>query len=76
MSDYWLHSPPTSYVAGWILLISTVAVFSTIAMMCGAPNLTADPLLISLRTIATWRYTWGFHDRRFASVLAARYSHQ
>jgi glycosyltransferase Alg8 len=58
MSDYWLHSPPTSYVAGWILLISTVAVFSTIAMMCGAPNLTADPLLISLGTIATWRYTW------------------
>src|SRR5690242_117372 len=58
MSDYWLHSPLTSYVAGWILLISTVAVFSTIAMMCGAPNLTADPLLISLGTIATWRYTW------------------
>ncbi len=58
MSDYQLHSSATSYVVGWILLFSTLALFSTIVVMCGAPDLTVDPSLITLGAIATWRYSW------------------
>jgi glycosyltransferase Alg8 len=58
MSDYRLRSSAISYFAGWILLVSTLALFSTIVMMCGVPDLTADSSLIALGAIATWRYTW------------------
>ena len=58
MSDYRLRSSAISYFAGWILLVGTLALFSTIVMMSGVPDLTADPSLIALGAIATWRYTW------------------
>ncbi|HEX3412600.1 MAG TPA: hypothetical protein VHT00_12820 [Stellaceae bacterium] len=58
MSDYRLHSSAMSYFAGWILLVSTLALFSTILIICGVPDLTADSSLIALGAIATWRYTW------------------
>ena len=58
MSDHRLHSSEISYVAGWILLVGTLAVFGTIIMMCGVPEVTADSSLITVGAIATWRYTW------------------
>ena len=58
MSDYQLHSSTTSYVVGWILLSSALALFSTIIVMSGVPELTADPSVITLGTVATWRYSW------------------
>jgi len=58
MSDYQLRSSATSYVVGWILLFGTLALFGTIIMMFGAPDVTVDAPLIALGAIATWRYTW------------------
>jgi glycosyltransferase Alg8 len=58
MSDYRPNSSAISYFAGWILLVSTLALFSTIVMTYGVPDLTADPSLITLGVIATWRYIW------------------
>jgi glycosyltransferase Alg8 len=58
MSDYQPHSSTTSYVIGWILLCSSLALFSTIVVMCGVPEITLDPSAITLGTIATWRYSW------------------
>ena len=56
MSDYRLRSSAISYFAGWNLLVSTLALFSTIVMMRGVPDrrFVAD----RLGAIATWRYTW------------------
>jgi hypothetical protein len=58
VSDHQLHSSTTSYVVGWILLFSTLALFSTIVMMCGVPDFAADAPLITLGAVATWRYSW------------------
>jgi mannuronan synthase len=58
MRDYQLRSSTTSYVTGWILLSSTIALFGMIVAMCGLPDLTADPSIITLGAIATWRYSW------------------
>lgn len=58
MSDYRARSSAASYVVGWILLCSSLALFSTIAVMGGVPGLTADPSVITLGAIATWRYSW------------------
>ena len=58
MSDDPPRSSAISYFVGWILLVSTLALFGTIVMMCGVPDLTADPSMIALGAIATWRYTW------------------
>jgi len=57
-ADYQPHSSTTSYVVGWILLCGTLAVFSTIVVMCGVPELAADASFITLGAIATWRYSW------------------
>ena len=58
MADFRQHSPTTSYVVGWILLGGALAVFTMIAIACGLPELTAGASVITLGTIATWRYSW------------------
>jgi mannuronan synthase len=58
MPDYQMHSSTTSCVAGWVALFGTLALFSTLLMTYGVPELSLDPPLIALGAIATWRYSW------------------
>jgi mannuronan synthase len=58
ISDHRLYSSATSYLAGWILLFGTLALFGTITMMGAVPDIPMNATLLTLGTIATWRYTW------------------
>lgn len=89
LPEYQPRSSILSYVVGWILLCSMFAAFAIIASLCGVPEVSPNAPLITLGTIAIWRYSWAainltravacqfgvFPDRRRSLPFGVRASH-